>query len=75
MRYILVDHARSHAAKNRGRGQRGVPIDEALVFTPEKSFDLLRLDESLQRLAILDARQAKVVELRFFRGSDWRSTR
>jgi RNA polymerase sigma-70 factor (ECF subfamily) len=68
MRHILVDHARGHASEKRGGGKRPVPLEEAFVFTPEKSLELLRLDASLQRLAELDSRQARIVELRFFGG-------
>ena len=68
MRHILIDHARGHTSEKRGGGKRPVPLEEALIFTPEKSLELLRLDESLQRLAELDPRQGRVVELRFFGG-------
>jgi RNA polymerase sigma-70 factor (ECF subfamily) len=68
MRHILVDHARGHGREKRGAGQQLVSVEEALVFSPEKSAELLKLDESLERLAKLDARQSKIVELRFFGG-------
>jgi RNA polymerase sigma-70 factor (ECF subfamily) len=68
MRHILVDHARGLTSEKRGGGKRPAPLEEALVFTPEKSLELLKLDESLQRLTELDPRQARVVELRFFGG-------
>lgn len=68
MRRILIDHARGHLREKRGAGQRAVPLEEALVFAPEQSLELVRLDESLERLAKLDARQARIVELRFFGG-------
>jgi len=68
MRNILVDHARNHVAEKRGGGQQAALLEENLVFAPEKSVDLLRLDQSLQRLTELDARQGRVVELRFFGG-------
>jgi RNA polymerase sigma-70 factor, ECF subfamily len=68
MRQILVDHARTHRAAKRGGGQQKVPLDEALVFSEEKSAELLALNEALERLAKFDARQARVVELRFFAG-------
>jgi RNA polymerase sigma-70 factor, ECF subfamily len=68
MRRILVDHARAHMRDKRGAGQRAVPIHEALVFAPEQSGELLKLDEALERLTQLDARQGKIVELRFFGG-------
>ncbi len=68
MRRILIDHARFHLRGKRGQGQEMVALDEALVFSPERSLEFLRLDESLQRLAQLDPRQSKIVELRFFAG-------
>jgi RNA polymerase sigma factor (TIGR02999 family) len=74
MRRILVDHARRHHAAKRGDGARRVPLEsvERLgvgSFAVEARAELLvALDESLARLAALDARQAQVVELRFFGG-------
>jgi RNA polymerase sigma-70 factor, ECF subfamily len=68
MRRILVDHARGHLREKRGGGQRPVPMDEALVFAPEQSVELLKLDQALERLTKLDPRQGKIVELRFFGG-------
>ncbi len=68
MRRILVDHARGHLWDKRGGGERAIPIDEALVFAPEQSLELVKLDEALERLTKLDPRQGKIVELRFFGG-------
>src|SRR5213075_610958 len=68
MRRILVDYARSRGYQKRGAGIRAVELDEAAVFSPEKSSDLVALDEALARLAELDPRQGRVVELRFFGG-------
>jgi RNA polymerase sigma-70 factor, ECF subfamily len=68
MRHILVDHARGHGREKRGAGQQLVSLEEALVFSPEKSAELIKLDESLERLAKLDPRQGRIVELRFFGG-------
>jgi RNA polymerase sigma-70 factor (ECF subfamily) len=68
MRRILIEHARGHLREERGGGQQVVPLDEALVFSPERSSDLLKLDEALDRLTQLDPRQGKIVELRFFGG-------
>ena len=68
MRCILIEHARSRrAAKRGGAGQR-LDLDEVLLFTPERSDDLLAVDEALGRLAEWDPRQSKIVELRFFAG-------
>jgi RNA polymerase sigma-70 factor (ECF subfamily) len=68
MRRILIDHARGHLREKRGGAQEVIPLNEALVFSPGQSVELLRLDEALDRLAKLDARQSKIVELRFFGG-------
>lgn len=68
MRRILIDHARSHLRHKRGGDQQIVSLDEAVVFSPEKSEYLIKVDEALQRLTKLDPRQGKIVELRFFAG-------
>jgi RNA polymerase sigma-70 factor (ECF subfamily) len=68
MRRILVDHARAHNAQKRGDGQRKVSLDEALYVSAADSQHLIDVDEALTRLAALDARQARIVELRFFAG-------
>ena len=68
MRRILVDHARGHLREKRGGGMIPVPLDEALVFSPEQSSELLPLDAALERLAKLDPRQSRIIELRFFGG-------
>jgi RNA polymerase sigma-70 factor (ECF subfamily) len=68
MRHILVDHARGHGREKRGAGQQVVSLEGALAFSPEKSVEVLKLDESLHRLTKLDPRQGRIVELRFFGG-------
>lgn len=68
MRRILIDHARHHLREKRGGTQVVLPLSEALVFSPEHSEDLLKLDEALDRLSKLDPRQSRIVELRFFGG-------
>lgn len=68
MRRVLVDHARSRGYRKRGGGLRPVELDEAVVMSPERSPDLIALDEALNRLASVDERKGKVVELRFFGG-------
>jgi RNA polymerase sigma-70 factor (ECF subfamily) len=45
-----------------------VVLDEAVALSPQKDEDVIALDEALEKLAALDPRQAKVVELRFFGG-------
>lgn len=68
MRRILIDHARGHLREKRGGIKEVLPLDEALVFTPERSEELVKLDEALKCLSKLDARQSRIVELRFFGG-------
>ncbi len=68
IRRILVDHARSHAAAKRGGGVPAVTLEALLEPALRRDFDIVALDDSLSRLATLDARQARLVELRFFGG-------
>jgi RNA polymerase sigma-70 factor (ECF subfamily) len=69
MRRILIDHARAHLRQKRGGVKKEVlPLDGALVFSLERSEELVRLDEALGRLAAIDPRQSRIVELRFFGG-------
>jgi len=68
MRRILVDHARHHLRQKRGGGAQRITLDEAVALSPKREEDVVALDEALEKLAALDARQAKVVELRFFAG-------
>jgi RNA polymerase sigma-70 factor, ECF subfamily len=65
MRRILIDHARGHSRQKRGGEQKKVSLDEAFVFSEEQADELLAVDDSLNRLAEIDPRQARVVELRF----------
>ena len=67
MRKILIDHARKRNAQKRSGGQR-VILDDAISFPDKKDFDVLKLDDALVALEATDARQAKIVELRFFGG-------
>ncbi len=68
MRRVLIDHARHHRRQKRGGGRHKIALDEAVALSPQREEEVLALDEALQRLAEIDARQAKVVELRFFGG-------
>lgn len=70
MRRILVDHARRRQADKRGAGSVPVPIDDLqdVLISPVPDDQMLALDAALERLAALDDRQAKIVELRFFGG-------
>lgn len=68
MRQILVSHAVARAAHKRGGGRAKVALQSDIIGAEEPGFDPIALDESLRRLAELDERKAKVVELRFFSG-------
>src|SRR5436309_14255990 len=65
MRQILVDNARRHRSEKRGGGAAKVPLTDALSFTPERSSDVIALDDALKDLAAVDERKCKVIELRF----------
>jgi RNA polymerase sigma factor (TIGR02999 family) len=67
MRRVLVDHARARATAKRNRGLT-VALEGVEVGTPPPDVDLLALDAALDRLGQLDARQSRLVELRFFGG-------
>jgi RNA polymerase sigma factor (TIGR02999 family) len=68
MRRILVDHARAQRAKKRQAFREAVSFDELLVVSLARSAELIALDDALAKLAKLDARRSKIVELRFFGG-------
>jgi RNA polymerase sigma factor (TIGR02999 family) len=68
MRRILVDFARARRAQKRGGDAVRVPIDEALDAVPDRSADVIALDDALEALAQFDPRKVQVVELRFFGG-------
>jgi RNA polymerase sigma factor (TIGR02999 family) len=66
MRMILVDHARARNAQRRGGPAIRVPLTEELSWLGDDEGDLLDLNRALERLEQLDARKARMVELRFF---------
>ncbi len=68
MRRILVDAARARGASKRGGTTEKVPLDEGFFAVPERSREIVALDDALQALAKEDPRKARVVELRFFGG-------
>jgi len=67
MRRILVDYARRRSAARRGGG-RQVSLQENLILREDRIEDVMAVDEALARLEVLDPRQARIVELRFFSG-------
>ena len=68
MRQILVDRSRRRGAGKRGGGAITVVISDESSSTGGLNLDFLALEEAMGRLAILDARQCQIVELRFFAG-------
>jgi RNA polymerase sigma-70 factor, ECF subfamily len=69
MRRILIDHARARVAEKRGGAQQRISLSAVEQWSPVTQHeDLLALDDALAKLETLDARAARVVELRFFGG-------
>lgn len=70
MRQILVDHARKRKADKRGGTDQPVPLEDLEVAGPgiQSPEDLIALDDALSKLEEIDARQCRIVELRFFGG-------
>jgi RNA polymerase sigma factor (TIGR02999 family) len=68
MRQILVDYARRQKAEKRGGSGIKVPLEGALLANSQECQLVSDLDSALERLATMDPRQAKVVEMRFFAG-------
>jgi RNA polymerase sigma factor (TIGR02999 family) len=68
MRRILVDYARRHTSQKRGGGAFEVTLDEAMWVSPEKSEEMLALDDALTRLEQVDKRHSQIAVMRFFSG-------
>jgi len=69
IRRILIDRARARSRMRRGGGEQLTSLDAAEEpGTGEPRFDLLALDDALERFAALDPDKARIVELRFFGG-------
>ncbi len=68
MRRVLVDHARTRLSAKRGGSWCRVPLEEGTAAAPMRDVDLLDLNAALDELAAQDARQARLVELRYFAG-------
>ncbi len=68
MRRLLVEHARSSRSAKRGGGVRHVSIDDTAIVSEERTSEFLALDEALGRLARLDPRKTRIVEMRYFAG-------
>ena len=68
MRRILLNYARDQHREKRGGKAVQVSLSEASVVCLEKPEELIALDEALERLAAVDERKSRVVELRYFGG-------
>jgi RNA polymerase sigma factor (TIGR02999 family) len=69
MRRILVNHARDRLASKRGGRDQKVSLSVAIdSFSSQPDFDILALNQVLERFAAIDSRKARVVELKFFGG-------
>ena len=68
MRRVLVDHARRYASEKRGGGLHRVTLDNIDLADEQKAAQLLDLDDALNRLAEIDERKARVVEMTYFAG-------
>lgn len=68
MRRILVDYARAQLRSKRGGKQQRVSLDDSLLVSSDRTDELLAINECLARLEAMDARQGRIVELRYFGG-------
>lgn len=68
MREVLIDYARGKNRLKRGGSERTQIAVEAVSFDDRPAFDLINVDEALSKLEKLDARQAQIVEMKFFGG-------
>lgn len=68
MRRVTLKHAERQNAAKRGRQAAKVPLDDAIVTGFATDEDLLALNEALEHLEVLDERQGRIVELRFYGG-------
>jgi RNA polymerase sigma factor (TIGR02999 family) len=68
MRRILVDYARARQRARRGGKRRRIEFDSELSPANLAEFDILAMHEAVEQLAVLDKRQAQIVEMRFFAG-------
>lgn len=68
MRRVLIDHARARATDKRGGAAIHLSLEDVQLPVEQRAANLVALDEALERLAELDERKCRVVELRFFGG-------
>lgn len=68
MRHVLADRAKAQRAAKRGGAPRPITLDELALRVDEQAETVLQIHDALERLATIDTRLARVVELRFYGG-------
>jgi RNA polymerase sigma factor (TIGR02999 family) len=68
MRRALLDHIKAEDRKKRGGGAEKIALSDALLISPERSAELLALDEALRKLEKQDPRKSQTIEMRYFGG-------
>jgi RNA polymerase sigma factor (TIGR02999 family) len=68
MRRVLLNHLRDKKRKKRGGGLYPVSLSHAIGISDERSSEIIALDDALNRLALMDERKSRVVEMRYFGG-------
>lgn len=68
MRHVLVDYARERRRVKRGGAAIHVPLDATVILSPDQVEQIVTVDLALQRLARIDERKSRVLEMRFFGG-------
>ena len=68
MRSILVDRVRAFRTRKRGGGWERLPLDDVVDALHTRGLDVIALNDALERLSEIDARSARLVELKYFAG-------
>lgn len=68
MRQVLVNHAEASVAGKRANKKNAIPLDEVHVSALQEDSDVLLLHDALKKLAEMDPRKGRVVEMRYFGG-------
>jgi len=68
MRHLLVDYARQRRRVKRGGAAVHIPLDDAVVLSPQQVEQIVAVDLALERLAKVDERKSRVLEMRYFGG-------
>lgn len=66
IRRVLVDHARAHNSRKRGGGMMRVTLSD--LVAGDQEFDLLELNQAMERLADQSPQDCQIVELKYFAG-------